>query len=641
MEKYISTTLTKDSSVAKKISEGVYSNKYILTVVYSSENYEIKQSFTIKNSYNVQKITLKYSGNTTYASSSNSSTFMVIKPTMIRYAYLGNVKLGSTVEVVGRLVDTVAAGAVKYVPVFIVVNSRVYNLNTDGAGYFRVNHTVNSYDVQKVSLKFAGNDLYVSCSNSTSFMVKKPTFMRVAYLGNVMYGSNVQVVGRLMLNDTKGFKYRPVSVDVNGKVYNVVTDGAGYFSINYTVNSYDVQKVSLRFAGSSLYVSCSNSSTFMVKKPTMIRYAYLGNVKLGSTVEVVGRLVDSVGGGAVKYVPVSVVVNSRVYKLSTDGAGYFRVNHTVNSYDVQKVSLKFAGNDLYIASSNSTSFMVKKPTFMRVAYLGNVKLGSNVQVVGRLMLNDTKGFKYRPVSVDVNGKVYNVVTDGAGYFSINYTVNNYNVQKVILKFAGSNLYVACSNSSTFMVKKPTMIRYAYLGNVKLGSTVEVVGRLVDSVGGGAVKYVPVSVVVNSRVYKLSTDGAGYFRVNHTVNSYDVQKVSLKFEGNDLYIASSNSTTFKVKQPTLIKHVSIGKIKIGTKIQFVGRILYNNSSPVKYVPITLKINNNIYELTTDGAGYFRINYTATIVGINNITSVFIGNELYLSNNGFSTFTVVKS
>jgi hypothetical protein len=61
------TTINKDSTISKKIKEGIYSNEYVLTVVYSSENYEIKQNFTIKNNLNKTSIKINKASTTVKA----------------------------------------------------------------------------------------------------------------------------------------------------------------------------------------------------------------------------------------------------------------------------------------------------------------------------------------------------------------------------------------------------------------------------------------------------------------------------------------------------------------------------------------------------------------------------------------------
>ena len=179
---------------------------------------------------------------------------------------------------------------------------------------------------------------------------------------------------------------------------------------------------------------------------------------------------------------------------------------------------------------------------------------------------------------------------------------------------------------------------ANMTNVPYGYNVEVVGRLFH--GDTGVKYVYVNVTINNKQYTLKTDGAGYFRINYTVDNYNNQKITFKFNGNKKYLASSNTTTFKIKKETWIKHANMGNVKQGSTVTIVGRVQYQTNG-VKYVPVTVYVGSDVYHLKSDGAGYYRLNYTATTVGTFYFTSVFDGNNLYRYSTNSTKFTVVKS
>ena len=86
---------------------------------------------------------------------------------------------------------------------------------------------------------------------------------------------------------------------------------------------------------------------------------------------------------------------------------------------------------------------------------------------------------------------------------------------------------------------------ANMTNVPYGYKVEVVGKLVH--GETGIKYTYVNVTINNKLYTLKTDGAGYFRINYTVDSYNDQKITFKFNGNNKYLPSTNTTIFKIKK----------------------------------------------------------------------------------------------
>ena len=78
------------------------------------------------------------------------------------------------------------------------------------------------------------------------------------------YGKTIKVSGKLLCNGTS-VKGQTVKITINGQEFTATTVGYGYFTINYTINTYDNHKVVYRFAGSSMYESCTNTTTFTIK----------------------------------------------------------------------------------------------------------------------------------------------------------------------------------------------------------------------------------------------------------------------------------------------------------------------------------------------------------------------------------------
>jgi hypothetical protein len=265
--------------------------------------------------------------------------------------------------------------------------------------------------------------------------------------------------------------------------------------------------------------------------------------------------------------------------------------------------------------------------------------GENVSITGSLT---TYGIPlmFTEVTVKFNDDIYTTKTNYLGKYNLTVQTDTIGTNNVTVSYHGNIIFSESTASTTFKVKYPTWIKIGKMANVEYGSTVKVLARLLYN-GTTSLKYKTVNVTVNDKVYQVKSDGAGYIRLNYTVDSYDTQKISFKYAGSSLYLASSNSTTFKVKQPTWIKHASIGKVKMGDVAKIVGRVLYNGTNSVKYVPVNLTVDGNVYNLKTDGAGYFRLNYTTTKVGTFTFTSDFGGNNLYMASTNSTKFTVVKS
>ena len=646
------------TSGGKKVASGkvnIFIDDTKLTTATISKG-EINTNVTIPTTFDKGSHTLKivYDGNDTLSSATGSATIKLNPITPVFHYNTTEVGVGANASLI-LAIDNGKTGSDLFTAndgnVSVKLNDQllkdssgkvIYGTMKNGKLTFKFTAPAQLIGSQNLTFIYTGNSQFPNANKTYVNGLKigktnvKITINKIA---NVKYNDNVTITGKFTEDNGKAISNTNLNVSINGKQYKTKTDGNGVYNFSTQVKTVGVNNVTVSYAGNTNYNSYAANSTFTVKQPTWIKTASMANVEIGTTVKIVGRLLSNVTGQAIKYAQVTVKVNNETYQLKTDGAGYVRLNYTVNDYNVQKITFKYNGNSLNLASSNSTSFKVKQPTWIKTANMANVDYGSTVKVVGRLLNNNSAAVKYAYVNVTVNNKVYKVKTDGAGYIRLNYTVNNYDVQKITFKFAGNNLYAASTNSTSFKVKQPTWIKIGYLGNVPYGSTVKVVARLLS--GSTPVKYAYVNVTVNNKVYKVKTDGAGYIRLNYTVNSYDDQKITFKFAGNNLYAASTNSTTFKVKQPTLIKHASIGKVKQGSIVKFTGRLLYNETNPVKYVQVNVTVNGKVYNLKTDGAGYFRLNYTATTVGTFTFISKFGGNNLYLASTNSTKFTVVKS
>ena len=169
-------------------------------------------------------------------------------------------------------------------------------------------------------------------------------------------GSTIKVSGKLLC-DGEGVKGEKVTIKVNGKTFTATTGGYGYFTINYTITSYDNLNISMSYAGSSKYEATTNSTVYAVKQPTNIYMYSRSGDKVGTTIKVSGKLQSN--GEGVKGEKVNINVNGKTYTATTAGYGYFTVNYTITSNTNCNVTFTFNGSKLYEASTNSTVYTVK------------------------------------------------------------------------------------------------------------------------------------------------------------------------------------------------------------------------------------------------------------------------------------------
>ncbi|WP_292474971.1 C1 family peptidase, partial [Methanosphaera sp.] len=211
--KVVSTTLTTDSTFTKKINEGVYSNRYTLTVVYSSENYEIKQSFTITNSLQATKIT-------------------VTAPS--------TVKIGDTITITGTLSPT---ESLKNHKVTVTIGTNIFSTTTDSNGKYSLNYTTKTVGSYDIKVKYGGNSQYGESTNITKLTVYTLTKITLNNILTVQYSDNVVIGGSFKDASGNALRYTAVVVSVNGVSGYARTDGNGVFSYSYKTNRVGVNNV--------------------------------------------------------------------------------------------------------------------------------------------------------------------------------------------------------------------------------------------------------------------------------------------------------------------------------------------------------------------------------------------------------------
>ncbi len=418
------------------------------------------------------------------------------------------------------------------------------------------------------------------------------------------------------------------------RIYNVVTDKYGNFSINHTADAYGEFNVTFLYGGSETYLSSANSTSYNIKRETnLFMYSRSGDTK-GSTIKVSGKLQSN--GDEVKGETVTIRVNGKTYTATTGGYGYFTINHTITTYDDLNVTFTYAGSNSYLPSTNSTAYKVKKPTNIYMYTRSGDTKDSTIKVSGKLQYNNGEGIKGEKITIKVNDKTYTATTGGYGYFTINHTITTYDNLNITFTYAGSTKYLSSKNTTVYTVKKPTtLFIYSRTGDAK-GSTIKVSGKLLY--GDEGVKGETVTIKVNGKTYTATTGGYGYFTINHTITSYDDLNISMSYAGSSGYYSCSNSTVYKVKKPTNIYMYSRSNDKVGSTIKVSGKLQYNNGEGIKGETVKINVNGKTYTATSGGYGYFTVNYTITSNENLNVKFTYDGSKLYEKSTNSTVYTV---
>ena len=240
----VTITVNKEKFTTKTYSSG-----------YFTINYKVTQAG--KNT-----VVFSHLASDNYKYCKNTTTFTVKAPTQIEYYTITDAQYGKTIKISGKLLSN--NKAVKDKTITITVNNKKFTAKTYSSGYFTINYKIDSYGSHKVTLEFAGDSSYKASKNTTTFAVKKATSITPYKITSVKKGESTKISGKLLANNS-AVKKASVKIKVNNKEFSVTTSNTGYFTLNYPTTTVGTNKVTLSYAGSSSYLSCSKQTTFSVK----------------------------------------------------------------------------------------------------------------------------------------------------------------------------------------------------------------------------------------------------------------------------------------------------------------------------------------------------------------------------------------
>ena len=603
--KTVTYTINKDSTITFNLADDTNEKYKNITAEYISENYKITENKTVENTK--------------------------LKETNITLTTNKTAYIGDNLILSGKLTSqTALANAI----INIKINNEEFNVTTDKNGKYQLSYTVKKSGENRVTVLYQGNQSYASANTEVTFTADKKHTRILLYTKSPLDVSTTTRISGKLLYGNEGIKGETVNITVNSNKYTAKTDVYGYFTINYTVRTYDDINVVYTYSGNSYYKSSNNTITYTVKRPTELFIYTIYNTNYGKSIKISGKLLSN--GSAVTGETVKITVNNnQTFTATSGGYGYFTINYKVNSYKNHSVLITYDGRNNYMASTNSTTFVVKQPTTLFMYSRSNDKIGSTIKVSGKLLSNGV-GLKGLTVNITINGKKYSAKTVGYGYFTINYTINAYDDLNITYRYAGNSLFESCTNKTVYTILKPVLFMYSRSGD-KVGSTIKVSGKLLyDGVG---MKGETVTITVNGKKYTAVSGGYGYFTVNYTIGAYDDLNVTFNYHDASGY-SITNSTVYTVKKPVELFMYSRSGDKVGSTIKVSGKLLYDGVG-MKGETVTITVNGKKYTAVSGGYGYFTVNYTIGAYDDLNVTFTYGGSSRYLPVSNSTVYTIVKA
>ena len=373
-----------------------------------------------------------------------------------------------------------------------------------------------------------------------------------------------------------------VNVTVNDESYDVaIVDGKGTLTIsNLVAGDYNI---SASYLGDDKYLSSSNSTKFTISKLASSVAVDVDDIVVGEDA-VIGVSVPGIVSGVV-----NVTVNGRSYNVAiVDGKGVLTIsNLAAGDYDV---NVNYAGDNKYVASSNSTKFTISKLAYSVLVNVKDIVVGEDA-VVNVVLPDDANG----NVTITVNGKNYvAVVKYGVASVTISdLAKGNYNVS---VKYSGDNKYLPSENTTQFSVAKVS----DYNVTVDIVDIIEgenaTVTVVVPDDGTGEV-----IITIDGKEYKGSVDN-GVAKVVIPDLKEGTYKVVTFYTGDNKYDSMIVNGTITVNKNTKTTLTMDDVVKYFKGAQnLTAKLVDAFGNPIANATIYFTVNGKVYAKTTDKNG----------------------------------------
>ena len=581
-------------------------------------------------------ITVNYDGTVGFESAEKETTFNVEKQeTKLTLDNINNTKYNQTITITGKLSD-ITGKALSDESIALLVNDDEITIITDENGLFTYNYTTNTTGINNITADFDDNTNYIGSTDVATFNVSKlATTLSLDPLKDAKLNSVITISGKAVDENDQAIVGQ-VNLLINNARATLITDNNGKFTYNYTVTRVGVNNITATLKETNNTLS-SNATTQVTVTPlnTKITLKPITNVKLGETVTINGQLLDENNKGI--YGTIKLLINNAHATVKTDNNGVFTYNYSTSRVGVNNVTVSYLESAKYTASNTTATFNVlQKGTKIVINKIQPVKLGNTATISGQLLDESGKGI-YGTVKLLINNGRATVKTDNNGVFTYNYSTSRVGVNNVTISYLESAKYTATNTTATFKVlQKGTKIVINTIKKAKYGETITITGQLLDESGKDI--YGTVKLLINGGRATVKTDKDGKFSYNYTTSRVGVNNVTATYLESAKYTANNTTTTFTIEpQSTKLTINPIKTVTAKTNITISGKLSDKNGKGF-YGTVKLLINNGRATVKTDTSGLYSYTYTASRVGVNNITASYLGSEKYLETNTTSTFTV---
>ena len=247
---------------------------------------------------------------------------------------------------------------------------------------------------------------------------------------------------------------KEITLSFNNEVLKVTTDENGVAELSFDLNKAGKYPVSIAFLGDKHYNGAFTTATITIDPiKTSVTSTAKTYLATASSKTLTATLKDA-DGKVLANKKVTFTVNGKTYTATTNANGVATVKLALTAAKTYTVAIKFAGDNVYAASTVSAKVKLNKEKTKINAPKKTFKKAKKVKkVVITLKNSKGKAIAKKKITLTVNKKKYTAKTNKKG--KATFKVKNLKKQgtfKYKVKFAGDTQYKASKKNGKIKVK---------------------------------------------------------------------------------------------------------------------------------------------------------------------------------------------
>ena len=322
------------------------------------------------------------------------------------------------------------------------INSTFENIIEISAinAYEKINRTLVENDENVIE-----NDFYITTPRNTNLTVADASYK----------WNNGNKYITVTLKDSEGIVIpgQNIVLSVDGANYTGTTDANGIAKIKVNINKAGTFDAVAYFYGEGILLASTNAGKLTLGKDSTSLTSSGKTYTVTSSSKTITVTLKDGSGNLVANRKVTATVNGKTVSATTNSKGVATFNLALNAVKTYTVSLKFAGDSYYTASSSSIKVKVTKTKTKLTVPKKTYKAKAKTKKLTATLKDQTgKAIKSKKVTFIVNKKKYTAKTNKKGVATVKVKLSKKKTYKFTVKFAGDKTYVAVKKTGKVKIK---------------------------------------------------------------------------------------------------------------------------------------------------------------------------------------------